>query len=327
MACTIRWLISFCLLGIPQLMPLLRAQSLVRQPLLKGQFLTDSIEIGRPFRYALTYRHPPNVEVLFPDTASQFLPFRVKEVTVSPTLTTGEGKKAVSRDSAVYTLISFETDSMQLLQVPIRLVNVSDCTTIMSQIDTVFLRSHLTIPGTTTGSVRSLTLASETELTTLQQQFNYPILVEALIGAGALLTLIYLLFGQQIRRKWHLYQLYLHQKRFLRDYNRLSQQLSAENASEIANQAVIVWKTYLEELEQQPYASLTTPEIAERTGNERVADALREADRMIYGGEFSGQAFDALQVLRTVAVQAYRRRRSLIQESQQPLNLSGEVNP
>ncbi|WP_338874527.1 hypothetical protein WBJ53_02810 [Spirosoma sp. SC4-14] len=299
----------------------------MQQPSLKGQFLTDSIEIGRPFRYALTYRHPPTAEVLFPDTAYHFLPFRVKEVTVSPTLTTGEGKIAVSRDSAVYTLISFETDSVQLLQVPIRLVNANDCTVIMSQIDTVFLRTHLKSPGSKSKFPKNLSLASETELAKLQQQFNYPVLGEVLLAAWALLTLIYLLFGRQMRRKWHLYQLYLHQKRFLRDYTKLSQQLSAENASEVANQAVIIWKTYLEELERQPYASLTTPEIAERTGDERVADALREADRMIYGGEFSGQAFDALRVLRTVAVQAYRRRRSSIQEATQPLHFSEETIP
>ncbi|WP_232074062.1 hypothetical protein [Spirosoma aureum] len=288
------------------------------KPALKGQFLDDSIEIGRPFRYALTYRHPPSAEVLFPDTSRHFLPFRVKEISVSPTQTTGEGLAAISRDSAVYTLISFETDSVQLLQVPIRLINASDCTYLTTQVDTVFLRSKLILPGAGTAPTQSLTLASQTQLARLQQQFNYPVLGEVLLVATALLTLIYLLFGQSIRRQLRIYQLYQQHKRFLRNYARLSRSLNADTAPESANQAVILWKTYLEQLERQPYASLTTPEIADRTGDDRVADALREADRMIYGGTFSAQSPDALRVLRDVASQAYRRRRYVMQTSSVP---------
>ncbi|NEU65805.1 hypothetical protein GK091_02855 [Spirosoma agri] len=292
-----------------------------------GQFLDDSLEIGRPFRYALTYRHPPTVEVLFPDTAIHFLPFRVKAVSVSPTHTTGEGPATISRDSAVYTLISFETDSAQLLQVPIRLLNATDCTSLMTQIDTVFLRSKLTSPAAGTASPKSLTLAFETRLARLQQQFNYPLLVEALILVGAFLTLINLVFGQAIRRQWRIYQLAQRHRRFLRDYTALSQHLSVSTASDTANQVVVLWKTYLEQLENQPYASLTTPEIAERTGDDRVTDALREADRMIYGETFSDQSPDALRVLRDVAILAYHRRRSLMLTSSvtdAPAALSGE---
>lgn len=320
MTCLFRLLFVFCLFSASQTMSLVWAQapaktSGVAQRRLWGQFLTDSIEIGRPFQYALTYRHSPKAEVLFPDTSQHFFPFRVKEVSVWPTKTVGEGARAVSRDSAVYTLISFETDSIQVLQVPIRLVNVSDCTYLNTQVDTVFLRSHLTTPVAGTTSPRNVTLASETKLTTLQQQFNYPLLGEAMVGVGALMALIYLLFGQTLRRKWTLYQLYQGQQRFIREYNRLIQRLDASTASETANQAIVMWKSYLEQLEGLPYASLTTPEIAERTGDDRVADALREADRMIYGGEFSVQSSEALIVLRNVAVVTYQRQRFIAQTS------------
>ena len=315
MASVRRFFVGFFLLMLSQwTLPLVWAQPPVRLP--KGQFLTDSIEIGRPFRYALTYRHTPSAEVLFPDTSLNFKPFRVKEVTVSPTETTGEGAKAISRDSAVYTLISFETDSVQLLQVPIRVLNLTDCTTLMSQLDTVFLRSRLTALRSGMATAQSLTLASETQLAPLQQQFNYPLLIEVVAAIGASITLLYLLFGRLARRQWHLFQLRQHHVRFLRDYNRLTRQLNASTVADIANQAVIRWKTYLEELENQPYASLTTPEIAERTGDDRVGDALREADRMIYGNAFSERSPDALRLLRDVAAQAYHRRRNLFQSSE-----------
>lgn len=307
----IRLVVSFCLLTLP-----LRAQVPLR-PLAppqrpSGQFLTDSIEIGRPFRFVLTYRHRASAEVLFPDTTRHFLPFRVKQLTIAPTETKGDGPNAISRDSAVYTLISFETDSVQLLQVPIRIVNAADCTVLWTRPDTVFLRSRLTTLISGTATSKNLPLASETQLVRLQQQFNYPLLGEVMAIVGMVVAVVYLLLGRWVGQRWQLYQLYQQHLRFLREYNRLSRLLNADTATDMANQAVMIWKNYLEQLEQKPYASLTSSEIAERLGNDRVADALREADRMIYGGTFSAQSPDALRVLREVAVQIYRWRRSAL---------------
>lgn len=287
--------------------------------MIRGYFLTDSIEIGRPFRYALAYWHSPNVDVLFPDTATYFLPYRVQKVDVYATQTTGMGNTAISRDSAVYTLVSFETDSAQLLRVPIRIINDIDCTAHWAEADTVFLRSKL--PSIPADSVRSqpLTLVTETNLAPLQQQFNYAVLVKGLLLIGVSAALLYSLFGRTIRRLWRLYQLNRHHIRFLQNYNQLSERINSDTASEAANQAVVMWKMYLEKLDRQPYISLTTPELAERMNDERVADALREADRMIYGGTFSPQSQAALHVLRDVASQAYARSRARLQRSVSPV--------
>jgi hypothetical protein len=66
------------------------------------------------------------------------------------------------------------------------------------------------------------------------------------------------------------------------------------------------------QLSGQAYAALTTSEIADLTGDDRVADALRTTDRMIYGGAFSEQSAGALRVLRDVAEQTYVRCRQRI---------------
>lgn len=285
------------------------------QPLPVGRFLVDSIEIGRPFQYALTYRHPPTVEVLFPDTIQDFTPYRVEKVAVFTTQTTGSGFDAVSRDSAVYTLVSFETDSLQWLQVPVRLINATDCTALLTQTDTVFLRSRLTAILSGSASPQSLTLATETQLAPLRQQFNYPVLAVGFLALSLAAGILYGIFGRTIRRQWRLYQINRRHIRFLRDYNRLSRGISADTAADTANQAVVLWKMYLEKLDRQPYASLTTPEIAERMNDERVTNALREADRMIYGGTFSPQSQPALRVLSDVATQAYHRSQARLQIS------------
>ena len=280
------------------------------QPAPVGRFLTDSIDIGRPFQYALTYRHPPTVDLLFPDTVSRFAPYRVEKVAVFTTRTSGTGSGVVSVDSAVYTLLSFETDSIQLLRVPVRLLNATDCTDVFTQTDTVFLRSTLrpVLAGTTDYS--SLILATETTLAPLQQEFNYPVL--GLFVAGLVLAsgVLYGLFGRIIGRQWRLYRLNQRHRQFLRAFDRLSQNIDADSAADVANQAVVNWKTYLEKIEKRPYSSLTTSEIAERVADERVTNALREADRMIYGGAFSAQSVPSLRVLSDVATQRYLHRRA-----------------
>ncbi|GAB3034104.1 hypothetical protein [Spirosoma pulveris] len=311
------FLVGFCLFSGSG-----RGQMPPRQFPPKGYFLTDSIEIGRPFRYSLTYHHAPTVDVLFPDTALAFTPYRVQKVAVFATQTTGNGPKALSRDSAVYTLVSFETDSVQLLRVPVRTINAVDCTAQWTLTDTVFLRSKLTRSLSDSLAPRSLTLATETTLAPLQQQFNYGALLIGFLGVSLVVGALYLLFGSLARQQWRLYILNRRHARFLREYTRLNERISPLTAAEIANQAVVMWKMYLEQLDPQPYSSLTTSELADRFHDERVTNALRDADQMIYGGTFTAQSQSALLVLRDVATEMYIRSRATLR----PDSPQNEVN-
>ncbi|WP_227699109.1 hypothetical protein [Spirosoma radiotolerans] len=298
-----------------------------RQYPLKGYFLVDSIEIGRPFRYSLAYHHPANIDVLFPDTARYFAPYRVQKVAVFATSTVGTGPTAVSRDSAVYTLVSFETDSIQFLEVPVRVLNTVDCTAQWTQIDTVFLRSKLPRALPDSLASRTLRLATDTKLAPLQQQFNYMALAAGFISASLGMGVLYLLFGRLTRRQWRLYLFNRRHVRFLNEYTRLSDRLSSFTAAETANEAVVVWKAYLEQLDPQPYMSLTTPELANRLRDERIAIALREADRMIYGGTYTPQSQSALQVLKEVATQMYLQGRTKLMQSDGRRKESISVSP
>lgn len=287
------------------------------QPAPVGRFLTDSIDIGRPFQYALTYRHPPAIDLLFPDTASRFAPYRVENVAVFTTRTTGTGANAVSVDSAVYTLLSFETDSVQLLRVPVRLLRATDCTDLFTPTDTVFLRSQLRADPANLTNYASLTLATETTLVPLQQQFNYPVLGLFVAGLVLVLGVLYGIFGRAVRRRWRLYRFNRQHQQFLGEFNQFIQRIDADTAADAVNQAIISWKTYLEKIEKRPYASLTTSEIAERVADERVTSALREADRMIYGGAYSAESTQTLRVLSEVATQRYQRQRADLQAAAQ----------
>ncbi|GAB3986773.1 hypothetical protein GCM10028807_04900 [Spirosoma daeguense] len=282
---------------------------------LHGYFLTDSIEIGRPFQYSLTYRHPTKNDVLFPDTAKHFAPYRVQNVATFTTQTVGTGRSAISRDSAVYTLVSFETDSVQLLRVPVRILNAQDCTAQWTQTDTVFLRSKLPVTLSDSSRRQSLKLATSTALAPVQQEFNYMSLGVGVLAISFGATLLYALFGRSIRRQWRLYKLNRQHVNFHRNYTRLINRLNAYTAADTANQAIVMWKAYLELIDTVPYTAMTTPELAEQLNDERITNALREADQMIYGGTFSLQSHQSLQVLSDVATQTYYRSRSRLLRS------------
>ena len=273
-----------------------------------GHFLADTLEIGRPVRYALSWRHSPAQDAIFPDTARAFAPFLVRDVVLFPTQT----QEGISRDSAVYTVVSFETTPVQTLRVPVQLVSQTDCTRLWSRTDTIRLRSQLqtTRPDT-------LVLATDTVVRPLRQQLNYPVLVAVLLGIAAGVALLYGLFGRLIMQRFRLYQFAQRHTVFRRSYDRLTGGIRAETAAEAANQALILWRDYLQYLQNEPFNSLTTREIIEtlqKTGvvpvaDEALAESLRETDRVIYGGAFSDQSAASLQLLRGVAVSVYQRRR------------------
>ncbi len=266
-----------------------------------GHFLDDTIEVGRPFQYALTVRHPVAQDVFYPDTARQFAPFLVRGVAVFPTKTQGE----TSLDSAVYTLISFEVSRARVLQVPVYFLNRADCTAVLATPDTVFLRSERLL----TTRPDTLRLRPDVRLAPLPQEFNYTYLSLA-VGALALLAaVVYILFGAVIKKTWNRSVLARRHLRFLATYDQLTSRPDPDAAGATVNTAIVNWKKYLEELDRKPYTSLTSSEIADRIGEARLTEALRETDRMIYGGSFTSQSPVALRVLREVAVAAYQRRR------------------
>jgi hypothetical protein len=249
-------------------------------------------------------RHRASQDVFFPDTARQFAPFLVQRLAVFPTRTVN----GISLDSAVYTLVSFEVSRARVLQLPVYLANGADCTALLSSPDTVFLQSAVLASA----RLDTLRLAADARLTPLPQEFNYAYLTVAVGAMGVVAAAIYILFGSLLRQRWQRYLLARYHTRFLTGYNQLTRNLGPETTGETTNQVIVNWKKYLERLEKKPYTSLTSREIADRIGDDRLAGALRETDRMVYGGAFTDQSPLALRVLRDVAVTAYQRRREAI---------------
>jgi hypothetical protein len=274
----------------------------------EGQFLTDSIEIGRPFRFGFSFRHLPEVEVFFPDTTHDFSPFQVLSHEYFPTKTDARG----SLDSAVYTLVSFEVAKTQVFKLPVWVMTARDCTAVYSLSDSIYL--HELVKET------SPTLQTDTAIVPLGRKINFPFIllifsISALIGVT-----VYLFLGESIKRQWRLYQLFSRNQDFSRAFNRLVRSLTSKDSIESIEKAIVLWKQYLQRLEQKPFATYTTKEITDNLPDQDLSIALREIDSVIYGGVVASKTntVESLEVLRKVATKMYRQRRVEVLQRRSP---------
>lgn len=102
----------------------------------KGVFLQDSLSVGKPISFSLSYWHHPSQDVFFPDSTYDFSPFRFVSETFITTKTLG-GR---SLDSVVYSLVSYEIDSIQRLRLPVFILREGDSLKLFGEADSVFFK-------------------------------------------------------------------------------------------------------------------------------------------------------------------------------------------
>lgn len=260
-----------------------------------GRFLTDSVQIGKPIEYALSFRHLPNQEVFFPDTTYNYYPFELKRRDFFPTNT----ENGISVDSVIYTLETFDINKIQGLALPIYLLTKKDCTSVFSLRDSVFLKEYI-------GTDLNQSLKTNTKAAPIQLQVDYPRVVIFLLGLLFVSGLIYTFFGKAISKQYNLFLFTRRHKDFVSNYKKMVRgTLNDTNIS----RALVLWKNHLEWLEKRPYSSYTTKEIIEKIPSERLSEALKDVDSAIYGGILSTQMPFAMNVLLDTAVEIYKNRR------------------
>jgi hypothetical protein len=268
----------------------------------KGKFLSDSVKVGLPVKYALSYRHKATADVFFPDSAYNFTPFEMIRREYFNTVTDQNG----SLDSVVYTLISFEVTPVQELSLPVYVRAKRDCTRVFAPMDYVVLNSIIK-PNT---NIDTLSLKKDTRLIPIAQQVNFPLIFLIIIGLLLITGMVFWFFGKPIRRQVRLFNF----KRRYDDFRKLFQRLSrgtddAKKRLENIEKAVVLWKKYIERIENKPFTTFTTKEILDNLKDNRLSDALREIDATVYGGVYSSKTIASLQVLQELAEGLYRERR------------------
>lgn len=268
----------------------------------KGKFLSDSIKVGLPVKYALSYRHKATVDIFFPDSSYNFAPFELVNRVYFPTLTDQNG----SLDSVVYTLISFEVSPMQELSLPVFVRAKQDCTRVFAPMDKVILESIIS----SASDIDTMSLKKDTHLIPIKQQVNVPLILLVFMVLSVLAALIFWFFGKPIRRQIQLFNF----KRRYDDFQKLFQRLSrgtddAQKRLENIEKAVVLWKKYIERLENKPFTTFTTKEILDNLDDDRLSDALREIDATVYGGVYSNKTIASLRILQELAEGLYLEHR------------------
>jgi hypothetical protein len=266
-----------------------------------GFFRVDSAAMGEVIPYVLTASYPHDMQVVFPDTTFAFTPFESAGKTFFPTLTKGTR----TYDSVVYLLSTFELDSIQTLGLPVFVVQARDCVAVFALPDTISLRYKVTM-SLDSIAVEKLPLVSNTAYQRVQWIFNYPMLLIAIAVLIVLAIAMWLAFGKRIKKYFALRKMQRNYERFLARFNEAVERLRTESSTERAENALVLWKRYMEELEEYPYTRSTSREILRTFSNVNLGNALRTIDRGIYGGY--GAPVEPFQFLQTYSQQQFQKR-------------------
>ena len=267
----------------------------------RGYLLKDSAAIGEIVPYVLTASYPRDKQVVFPDSTFSVAPFELSGKRFFPT----RSLDGASYDSAVYFVSTFEIDSIQVLRLPVFLVTATDSTAVYARPDSLRLRYRVTIPLDSV-AVEKLPLKANTAYQRVKWLFNYPVLMMVAVVLAIVSIIAWLVFGKQIRRFFALRRLRKAYENFQQRYTQALEGLGSEASSRRAEEALVMWKKYMEELEKYPFTKSTSREILRRYSSDLLASALRNIDRAIYGGYDASH--DPFVFLKTYSRQQFEKR-------------------
>ncbi|WP_375581427.1 hypothetical protein ABWH96_10620 [Marivirga tractuosa] len=252
----------------------------------KGKFLQDSMAIGEPIQYSLSIRYPADFQILMPDSLYDYAPFEYTRKQFFPTRT----DSIQSFDSVVYTLTSFEIDKVQNLKLPVFIIQGEDSTAVYAEMDSIYLEEQIPVVSD------SLQMKTDTIISKLDRDFNYPYLIAFLIALGIVILLVIIIFGKKLRKKWRIWRLNKRHKKFRISFE---EKLSSvgEMPVEKIEKLLYTWKKHAEFISKTPYAKLTSKEINQLQQDEELYENLKSIDKTIYSSKGRQNATEAFQFL------------------------------
>lgn len=275
----------------------------------QGRFSRDTIHIGELVQYTLVHKHKAEQEVILPSEKYSFSPFELVSKEFYPTATLG----GISTDSVVYTLRTFETNPTQRLSLPVYILQDQDTTAVFAPTASVHVQQLVRQVA------EPLDVKADVRLAQVEERFNWPVMLLWMAAILTFLSLVWLIFGQSLRRRYRLYRLKKDHVYFTSRFNSHKDRFEKSGATGSIEKGVSLWKNYLTKLERSAINSFTTKEIVEfYNDDEEVNTALRICDKAIYGNlqsESEGEANLSLSMLRRFARERYRHHRELIRNA------------
>ena len=237
----------------------------------------------------------------FPNAQTNLAPFEIIQKDYFNTKTLPSGKYV---DSAVYQMRLFSTENPKVLQLPIYMATEIDCTAIYPKPDTIFVKKL--VPNAENINLDSLYQSIPFEPLTPKKDiktFLFDILV-LLIVFG----IINWVFGKRIRMGVALYLLWRKNRDFNRNFLRLRRNVNNTDAAlRNLEKALILWKTYLENITGLGFSTSTSKEIIDLLPDKRLEKTLNDLDSAIYGGNYTENTLQSLDSLLVIADGMYKK--------------------
>ncbi|TAH26273.1 MAG: hypothetical protein EAZ07_04325 [Cytophagales bacterium] len=263
-------------------------------------FQKDTIFIGEEVKYTLSYFHPSNYQVIFPDSNYNYYPFEIIRKRTFNSSSTNDW----TLDSVVYYLRTFSIDSNQSLSLPIILLNQNgDTTIIKSNISSVVLKRAFK------PSQSSPQLLPDTAIIDLPAKFNYPYFLIFGLGNFVLIFFLLYLFRKSIIKRYKLFVLRKNHINFTKNFEKLEKNILLNKDLIELEVLVAEWKKYLSKLEESPINTYTTTEIISSFRNQELGNTLQYLDKCIYGNTTDINFQQPILVLKRFSVQQFQKKR------------------
>jgi hypothetical protein len=260
-----------------------------------GYFTKDSARLGERVGYVLKASYPQSAQLIFPDSTYDFSPFVFleKKTFVSAT------KEGITQDSSVYFLSNFSLEPSSYLALPVFELNRYDSITHYTTDAELKLKLNLdSIP-------EQLQFKENNVYQPLDKPFNWFVFSAIIGGILLVVGILFFVFAERIKRLFRKNRERLRWIQFERKWKKLSDLLQQQPNQSTADEAVGLWKGYLEHLRSQPIQEWTSSEIAAALDDKEVFKALRTIDMIIYAG-VEGDTSTATSYLLEVAKTNYR---------------------
>ena len=238
----------------------------------KGYFIKENKTIGDTIYFISTINYPKNIELIQPDSSNDYKTFEYIDKLIFPSL------KIEDRvlDSTIYLLRTFNTDTIQSLQLSSYIINNSDSLKITSTEDNLIISNQIKKID------QSLKVKYNTILSKINKFINYKYIAYIIAIILVIIGLTYILFGKKIVIFFKIHRLKKAFKSFETKFQKQQIIYKKEKSKNEIEKLLVIWKVFMEFISNKTYLSSTTKEIEKFNSNKKIISSLKEFDKTIY---------------------------------------------
>jgi hypothetical protein len=259
------------------------------------RFLKNSAGIADDILITLTFSHLAAEDVFFPKNGSYFKPFEL----VNSVYFTTKTIDSISTDSILYTIKSYEVDSIKSLALPVWTVKDGDSTVFWSNIDSLFFKGI--IPDSLLHQTKLHVGIDFIKRKERKMSGSLKIFLACLL----LLSLLVIAFLDRIRAQINLLKYRKKQNDFIERFKKI---MLGSASSEELRDASFLWRNHMTWLEDLPFNTLSSVEIEKTAKDKKVGEAIRELEINLFGGINSDLIPVALQILFSYSKERFREK-------------------